>query len=123
MPDDEQLDTNSMLETLDLNLSLSKEDFRERLTPLREQLRDLQQLIRAAKIPVVVLFEGWDASGKGDSIGSLAYPLDPRGFKVYSAKEPNEEEFLSSISLEVLVPLTGEGKFPVSRSILVSGAP
>ena len=44
-----------MLETLDLNLTLSKEAFRERLIPLREQLSDLQQLIRAAKIPVVVL--------------------------------------------------------------------
>jgi polyphosphate kinase 2 (PPK2 family) len=55
-------------------------------------MRDLQQTIRAAGIPVVVLFEGWEASGKGDSIASLVYPLDPRGFKVYTTQQPNEEE-------------------------------
>ncbi len=100
-----------MLETLDLNLTLSKEAFRERLASLREQLCDLQQRIRAAKIPVVVLFEGWDAAGKGDSIGSLAYSLDPRGFKVYSAKEPNEEEFLRPFLWRFWSRLPGKGKF------------
>jgi AMP-polyphosphate phosphotransferase len=100
-----------MLETLDLNLTMSKGDFRDRLTPLRKQLCDLQQLIRVAKIPVVVLFEGWDASGKGDSIGSLAYPLDPRGFKVYSAKEPNEEEYFRPFLWRFWSRLPGKGNF------------
>ena len=44
----------------------------------------LQQQIRAAKIPVIILFEGWDASGKGSAIGELIRSLDPRGFKVHT---------------------------------------
>jgi AMP-polyphosphate phosphotransferase len=100
-----------MLDTLDLNLSMSKEDYRQRLAPLREQLQDLQQLIRAAKIPVVVLFEGWTASGKGDSIGNLVYPLDPRGFKVYSTTETNEEEHFRPFLWRFWCRLPGKGNF------------
>jgi polyphosphate kinase 2 (PPK2 family) len=32
---------------------------------------------------VIILFEGWDAAGKGTSIRELTEPLDPRGFKLY----------------------------------------
>lgn len=81
-----------MLESLDLSVKMKKAAYREAIGPLREALRDTQRAVRAARIPVIVLFEGWDASGKGDSIASLVYPLDPRGFKVYTTQAPNEEE-------------------------------
>ena len=100
-----------MLEMLDLSLTINKDDYRQRVLVLRGQLRDLQRSIRAAKIPVVVLFEGWAASGKGDSIGSLVYPLDPRGFKVYSAKEPNEEEIFRPFLWRFWSRLPGKGDF------------
>lgn len=83
-----------MLETLDLDTRLSKAEYRERIGGLRTELRDLQHAVRAARIPVVAVFEGWDAAGKGDAIGSLVYPLDPRGFKVHTTQPPNEEERL-----------------------------
>ena len=41
-----------------------------------------------------MIFEGWDASGKGDSIGALVYPMDPRGFKVHTTQAPSREERL-----------------------------
>jgi polyphosphate:AMP phosphotransferase len=81
-----------MLESLDLDLQLKKSEYRELLPKLRDQLRDLQRAVREAGIPVVVVLEGWDASGKGDSIGHLLYPLDPRGFKVHTTEAPNAEE-------------------------------
>src|SRR5262245_20152043 len=71
---------------------MKKDAYRAVITGLRDQLRDAQLAVRAAQIPIVVLFEGWDASGKGDSIGSLVYPLDPRGFKVHTTQAPSEEE-------------------------------
>lgn len=82
-----------MLELLDLGQSLKKSQYREMMPRLRAELRDLQQIVHQMGIPVVILFEGLDASGKGDSIGSLVYPLDPRGFKVFTTKAPNEEEY------------------------------
>jgi AMP-polyphosphate phosphotransferase len=40
----------------------------------------------------MVVFEGWSASGKGTLINEMILPLDPRGFNVYSARGPTEEE-------------------------------
>ena len=50
---------------------------------LRATLMALQQQIRAAKIPVVIVFEGWDAAGKGTLLAKLIEGLDPRGYQVY----------------------------------------
>lgn len=59
---------------------------------LEGRLSELQREIQAAGIPVIVVFEGWSASGKGVMISHLLKSLDPRGFKVYSMTEPSEEE-------------------------------
>lgn len=69
----------------------------------------LQQQVRAAKIPVVVLFEGWDASGKGSMIGELIRNLDPRGFKVFTLDldDPAEERYPYMHRYWNAVPLYG----------------
>jgi polyphosphate kinase 2 (PPK2 family) len=54
-----------MLEILDLHQKLKKSDYSALVSALRAELRDLQQAIYGAGIPVVVLFEGWEAAGKG----------------------------------------------------------
>ena len=51
---------------------------------LQTEIAALQQAVRAANLPVVVLFEGWSAAGKGRVIGKLIAELDPRGYQVYS---------------------------------------
>jgi AMP-polyphosphate phosphotransferase len=80
------------LDDLDLSAELAKPSYKKKMPLLRADLRDMQRAVRATRTPVIVLFEGWDAAGKGDSIGSLTYPMDPRGFKVYTTQEPNDEE-------------------------------
>ena len=72
-----------MLEKIDLNTKLDKADFKKIMPELRERLYFAQKASWDAGIPVVILFEGWDASGKGTSIQTLTEPLDPRGFKLY----------------------------------------
>ena len=47
------------------------------------KLYALQKASWDAEIPVIILFEGWDAAGKGTSIQNLTSRLDPRGFKLY----------------------------------------
>ena len=56
------------------------------------RLMVLQQEVRAKNIPVMLVFEGWGAAGKGTIISQLILNLDPRGFKVYSIQAPNEQE-------------------------------
>jgi polyphosphate:AMP phosphotransferase len=57
-----------------------------------EKLGELQRSLRAANVPVVITFEGWHGAGKGVIINSLVQAMDPRGFKVYTAYFPNDEE-------------------------------
>lgn len=81
-----------MLETVDLSKRLSKEEYRARLAELRDRLYDLQKACWDAGIPTIILFEGWDASGKGTSINLLTQRLDPRGFKLYAIQAPRTSE-------------------------------
>lgn len=72
-----------MLETVNLSATLDKEAYREAQDALDLRLGAAQRQLRAAGVPVLVVFEGWDAAGKGSTLGRLLQPLDPRGFKVH----------------------------------------
>jgi polyphosphate:AMP phosphotransferase len=56
------------------------------------RLGELQRKLRAAQVPVIIIFEGWHGAGKGALINSLVQAMDPRGFKVYTPYAPDEEE-------------------------------
>ena len=72
-----------MLEKIDLNKKLSKKEYRQQLPKLQRRLYDLETAAWKAGIPSIILFEGWDAAGKGTTIATLTQRLDPRGFKLY----------------------------------------
>ena len=55
---------------------------------------ECQRAARACGVPVVIVFEGWDAAGKGTIINRLAQVLDPRGFKVQPILAPDQNESL-----------------------------
>ncbi len=61
---------------------------------LQTRLAQLQQALRAKKIPMVLVFEGFGAAGKGTLISNLMVNLDPRGFKVHSIQAPTADERL-----------------------------
>jgi len=69
-------------------------DYESQLDALGRELGLLQREIRGAGVPVVVLFEGWEAAGKGTAINTLLLALDARGFKVHTVKPPTKEERL-----------------------------
>jgi len=83
-----------MLETVDLDATLSKEEFKKAHDPLDLRLAELQRQVRAAGIPLLVVFEGWEAAGVGTAISRLLSPLDPRGYKVHTFQTPTETEAL-----------------------------
>lgn len=82
-----------MLETVDLKAKLGKAECKEIEEQLDLQLAQLQRDLRVAGIPLLVVFEGWDAAGKGSVLSRLLQPLDPRGFRVYniSPATPGEQ--------------------------------
>lgn len=67
-------------------------DIKEMTVELRQKLSELQLKIREKKLPVIIIFEGWSASGKGSLIGELIKYLDPRFFKVYSTLPADNSE-------------------------------
>jgi polyphosphate kinase 2 (PPK2 family) len=72
-----------VLEKIDLSKKLSKKEYKKQLPTLQRRLYDLETAAWKAGIPSVLLFEGWDAAGKGTTISTLTQRLDPRGFKLY----------------------------------------
>jgi polyphosphate kinase 2 (PPK2 family) len=72
-----------MLEKIDLDKHMKHKEWKELKGPLQRRLYDLERGAHDAGMPVVILFEGWDASGKGTTINMLTQRLDPRGFKVW----------------------------------------
>ena len=86
------------LDELDLSLSLSKKEEAEQLeargTRLQQLRLTLGGLIGEGKIgpPVLLVLEGWDASGKGGVIKRLTAPLDPRHVRVAQFAAPNSDE-------------------------------
>jgi len=81
-----------MLETLDLKKKLPRSDYVTQLTRRQIQLRELGWQIYQRKRPVVILFEGWDAAGKGGAIKRITEKLDPRGYVVYPISGPQGED-------------------------------
>ncbi len=81
-----------MLEAVDLTPAVEKRIYKQRLPELRRRLYDLQQAARAAGLPVIVLFEGWDAAGKSSAIKTLVKRLDPRGLQIYAIQAPRTYE-------------------------------
>lgn len=75
-----------MLEKVDLKLKLSKKEYNTRLPGIAGRLTLTQRACWENKIPVIIVFEGWDAAGKGTSINLLAHSFDPRGFKIHAIK-------------------------------------
>jgi len=81
-----------MLEIIDLKKKLDEKAYRKQLLPAQARLRELEFKIYKKQIPVLCLFEGWDAAGKGGAIRRITEPLDPRGFTVTSFSAPHGEE-------------------------------
>lgn len=72
------------------NDGLSKEERKAAVKSLRKALAARQSKLRDAKIPVIVLVEGWDSAGKGGLINDLISELDPRFISVFSLDEALE---------------------------------
>lgn len=81
-----------MLSNTDFNHRMTDVEYRLETKAVRSELAQLQHRMKESKLPVIVLFEGWDSSGKGSMIANMIQTLDPRFFKVYNTKYPTPEE-------------------------------
>ncbi len=107
------------LDDADLSLTLDKEEGERRLAA--EQRRLLALRLQLGGLigdgwlgpPLLVVFEGWDASGKGGAIRRLVTPLDPRHVRVVQFAAPSPDEKRHHFLQRFWPPLPGWGGMAV----------
>jgi polyphosphate kinase 2 (PPK2 family) len=107
------------LDQLDLSLKLSRDEEAARLEAASARLLELRLtlggLLGDGRLgpPVCVMFEGWDASGKGGAIRRLVAPMDPRHVRVAQFGAPTYDEKRHHFLLRFWSSLPGWGGMAV----------
>jgi polyphosphate kinase 2 (PPK2 family) len=81
-----------MLELVDLSLRLTPAEYKKQMDRLQNEVHLLGYQVYVQKRPVVLVFEGWDAAGKGGAIKRLTERLDPRGYVVWPIAAPQGDD-------------------------------
>ncbi|MEJ2480212.1 MAG: polyphosphate:AMP phosphotransferase [Acidihalobacter sp.] len=82
----------TVLDHVDLSQALERKEYREQIEHYQGELNRLAWDAFHARKPIVALFEGWDASGKGGTIRRLVRALDARLYSVIPVAAPTDEE-------------------------------
>ena len=82
----------TVLDTLDLQATLAEADYEARMKAAQAALHVLSWKAREAHKSTVLVFEGWDAAGKGSAIRRVTQAIDARLYRVISTAAPTDEE-------------------------------
>jgi polyphosphate:AMP phosphotransferase len=72
--------------------SYTKEDCQDKLNTLQIEMLELHYTLFKRKIPIIIVYEGWDAAGKGGNITRTARYMNPLGYDVIPISAPNDHE-------------------------------
>lgn len=86
------IDDTPTLASVDHSLSLSPEEYKDELKSLQKRLFRLENNMYQARIPLMVMYEGWDAAGKGGNIKRVAQSLDARAYTIFPSPAPTAPE-------------------------------
>ena len=81
-----------MFEAAEVGRKLAKSDYKAQVPELRSALLTVQQELRKAPFPVIVLFAGVDTAGKGETVNLLNEWMDPRWIITRGYTDPSSEE-------------------------------
>lgn len=76
----------------DTAILADKSSYLKKLKKLQKKILQVQQAYYHQKKRAILVFEGWDASGKGGAIRRITEKLDPRGVTVHPISAPTQEE-------------------------------
>ncbi len=82
----------TILDAVDLTRDLGRSAYERKLVRQQARLNRLAWAAHEKKIASVLVFEGWDAAGKGGCIRRVTEALDPRLFRVVPVSAPTDEE-------------------------------
>jgi polyphosphate kinase 2 (PPK2 family) len=106
----------SHVDDIDLTKTMSKEESEKRIRKAQRRLTQLRLFSAGLLEPkvvgpgLIVLFEGFDAAGKGGAIRRLTASLDPRHVLVHPVGPPTQEELRHHFlwRFQPVIPGTGE---------------
>ena len=81
-----------MLDVLDMTATLTKSAFKTKLLKQQGRLHQLQRQAQEQGRSVILVFEGWDAAGKGGAIRRIVAALAPQCYRVIPVAAPTDEE-------------------------------
>jgi len=84
--------TPGILRRADLSQTLDQKMYERKLAKLQAKIHLLGFQVYLQKRPVILVFEGWDAAGKGGTIQRITQRLDPRGYVVHAIAAPAGED-------------------------------
>ncbi len=82
----------TVLDSVDLSKSLDKKEYDEQLAHYQALFHKLAWAAHEARRSTVLVFEGWDAAGKGGALRRLTQATDARLYRVISTAAPTDEE-------------------------------
>jgi len=82
----------NVLDTLNMNQRLTTVAYAKAFHQEQLRLHELQRRARAKGLSTVVVFEGWDAAGKGGAIRRLTFALNARDYRIVPVAAPTDEE-------------------------------
>ena len=84
--------TPSVLDRVDLSAALARDEYKPRLDKLQRSLFKLANRADEREVRTVLVFEGWDAAGKGGVIRRVTHALDARDYRVVPIAAPSAEQ-------------------------------
>jgi AMP-polyphosphate phosphotransferase len=82
----------TILSQLDMSQRVEQTQYRQKLERLQGRLNALQRKAQRRGVSTILVFEGWDAAGKGGAIRRLTAAIDARSYQVIPIAAPTEEE-------------------------------
>lgn len=80
------------LADIDHTLALAREEYQEALKREQKRFAELELKMYLARVPLMVLYEGDDAAGKGGNIKRVAQAIDPRAYTIFPSPAPTKVE-------------------------------
>jgi len=92
-------------------IHIPEEELKQRLSTAQNKLFELQMQLKEKKLPVLVVFDGYSAAGKGSIIGKVIKNIDPRFFHVHTMQKKTEEEKRKPFLYRYFVKIPEAGQF------------
>lgn len=83
---------NGILQKQKMNEDISDEEYSVKLKDLQMKMREIQYALYSERIPMILVFEGQDAAGKGGSIHRIIAKLDPTNYTINTTSAPDYNE-------------------------------